>query len=73
IVYEAYRDEDGYLCIDFDLDVTPGGGTASEEILDADTSALTIIPYNREVDGEGKYIPGTETELGWGSFTITFE
>ncbi|MCD8396580.1 MAG: hypothetical protein LUD12_05280 [Lachnospiraceae bacterium] len=72
-IYEAYTDEDGYLCIDFDLDVTPDGGTASEEILDADTSTLTIIPYNREVDGEGKYIPGTETELGWGSFTITFE
>ncbi|MCD8022631.1 MAG: hypothetical protein LUF30_06560 [Lachnospiraceae bacterium] len=74
-VYETYTDTDGALCIDFGFNVnlqSTASGSDEQEMLDADTSALTIIPYVQETDGEGTYIPGTESELGWGSFTITF-
>ncbi|MCC8045464.1 MAG: hypothetical protein LIP12_08215 [Clostridiales bacterium] len=70
-ISDVYTDEDGNLCRDYELSGTPGSQTEGQPSLDTSTSTLTVIPYEAEWDEEGKRIPDTETELGWGSFTVT--
>lgn len=72
-ISEVYTDEDGKLCRDFELNGAPGSQMEGQPSLDTSTSTLTVILYEAEWDEEGKLIPDTETELGWGSFTVSFE
>ncbi len=72
-ISESYTDEDGRLCVDYELSGTPGILADGQTSLDTATSSLTIIPYETDLDEEGKLIPDTDRELGWGSFTVSFE
>ncbi|MCC8051997.1 MAG: hypothetical protein LIP10_15345 [Clostridiales bacterium] len=73
LISEAYTDEDGKLCLDFELSGSPGTWVEEQPSLDTATSSLTIIPYEADWDEEGKLMPDTDRELGWGSFTVSFE
>ncbi len=73
LISEPYTDEDGMLCLDFELSGSPGTWVEGQPSLDTETSSLTIIPYEADWDEEGKLIPDTDRELGWGSFTVSFE
>ncbi|MCD7715149.1 MAG: hypothetical protein LUI39_01680 [Lachnospiraceae bacterium] len=73
LISEAYTDEDGKLCLDFELSGSPGTWVEGQPSLDTETSSLTIIPYEADWDEEGKLMPDTDRELGWGSFTVSFE
>ncbi|MCC8104695.1 MAG: hypothetical protein LIO99_01510 [Clostridiales bacterium] len=73
MISEVYTDEDGKLCLDFELSGSPGIWIEGQPSLDTATSSLTIVPYEADWDEEGKLISDTDRELGWGSFTVSFE
>ena len=62
-VGNPYPDETGNFCRRFEIEMQPNG-------LDLNTTSVTLTPYLRDIDAEGKTIPGTEKRLENGAFTV---
>ncbi len=50
-VGNPYPDETGNFCRRFEIEMQPNG-------LDLNTTSVTLTPYLRDIDAEGKTIPG---------------
>jgi hypothetical protein len=61
-VGDPYQEE-GDFCRRFEIEMSPNG-------LDLNTTSVTLTPYLRDIDADGKTIPGTEKRLENGAFTV---
>ncbi len=75
-VSDVYTDENGYLCRDYEIDTLPVIMDENDEMqkvqLSTETTSINVVPFDGEWDEEGRFVPGTDVELGWGGFSIVF-